>query len=257
MKIEKFSFGKNWMNFSTLLDENRIEAARDSLTSLLGDLNGKSFLDIGCGSGLFAIAAAQLGANPVAGIDIDPLSVQTSIDNANRWGVSDKTGFQQMSVLNLAELQKLGTFDIVYSWGVLHHTGKMYEAIRNAAALVKPDGQFMIAIYNKHATSPVWKRIKWFYNHIPVWGQRLMVYLFIPVIYMAKLLVTRKNPLATRRGMDFFYDIIDWLGGYPYEYASPDEIKGFVEALGFRQTNFIPAKVPTGCNEFVFLRLAD
>ena len=83
-----------------------------------------------------------------------------------------------------------------------------------------------------------------------------MIVLFYPVIWLAKLIVTGKNPLNQERGMDFFYDIIDWLGGYPYEYASRKEIQTFLNQLGFKNIRTIPAQVPTGCNEFIFMTKA-
>ncbi len=52
--------------------------------------------------------------------------------------------------------------------------------------------------------------------------------------------------------MDFFYDVVDWIGGYPYEYASISEIDDMLTNLGFKCTKMIPAKLPTGCNEFIF-----
>jgi 2-polyprenyl-6-hydroxyphenyl methylase/3-demethylubiquinone-9 3-methyltransferase len=151
-------------------------------------------------------------------------------------------------------MEKLGLFDLVYAWGSLHHTGSMHEAITNTARAVAPGGTLILAIYNRHLTSSVWRGIKWFYNQVPSIIQRLMAVLFAGVIYVAKLAVTRRNPLEKERGMDFWYDVIDWIGGYPYEYASPAEIETFLRRLGFTLRTLVPAQVPTGCNEFVFER---
>jgi hypothetical protein len=54
-----------------------------------------------------------------------------------------------------------------------------------------------------------------------------------PVIYLAKWIVTGSNPRNQLRGMDFYFDVIDWVGGYPYEYASRDEVLTMVEPMGF------------------------
>lgn len=54
------------------------------------DLNGKTVIDFGCGSGILAIAALKLGAAHAIGIDIDPQAIQASRDNAQRNGVSDR-----------------------------------------------------------------------------------------------------------------------------------------------------------------------
>jgi 2-polyprenyl-6-hydroxyphenyl methylase/3-demethylubiquinone-9 3-methyltransferase len=162
---------------------------------------------------------------------------------------------QRASVLDSGAMRALQQADIVYSWGVLHHTGQMYPAIEAASRLVKPGGLFVIAIYNKHVTSPIWRAIKWFYNRAPKFVRRPMYYLFYAVIYAAKFAATRQNPLKKERGMDFGYDVVDWIGGYPYEFASIDEITGFVTKLGFATERTIPAQVGTGCNEFVFRKL--
>jgi SAM-dependent methyltransferase len=252
-----FDFGQNWASFSELITEERIQHAHDSLFNLLGTtaLNGKTFLDIGCGSGLFSIAAARLGAR-VFGIDLDPISVETSQKNAQKWlSDSTTTTFQVASILNIDQLDWVDNsdhFDIVYSWGVLHHTGNMAKAMENAAKMIKPGGTFVISIYNRHFTSPVWVPIKRFYNWLPDWGQRGLIGLFSPIIYGAKFLVTGKNPLKMHRhGMDFRHNVIDWLGGYPYEYASVVDMEATLTKLGAAHIRVIPAQVPTGCNEFI------
>jgi 2-polyprenyl-6-hydroxyphenyl methylase/3-demethylubiquinone-9 3-methyltransferase len=255
--IAVFKFGENWASFSKNLDEARIEEAKQSLKKLFGEhkLTGKSFLDIGCGSGLFSIAAARLGACPVLGLDVDPVSVSTSQSNAARWlADSSEISFRQLSVLDAGQMRALGTFDVVYSWGVLHHTGEMTSALMNAAERVSADGDLMIAIYNRHWSSLPWKWIKWLYNHAGKVGQRLLVWVFVPVIFLAKWLVTLRNPLRMQRGMDFMHNIVDWVGGYPYEYASVEEMKAMLGTLGFEVLRVFPAKVPTGCNEFVCRR---
>ena len=251
-----FSFGENWASFSESLSEQQLEEARESLQQLLGgySLEGKSFLDIGCGSGVFSIAAAQLGASPVMGIDLDPVSVRTSQENAKRWAADIPITFQEASVLDDATMESLGVFDVVYSWGVLHHTGDMQKAVKNAAERVRPEGLFVIAIYNRHWSSPLWSVIKRLYNGLPAVGQRFLVWFFAPIIVAAKALATGKNPFRERRGMDFYHNLIDWLGGYPYEYASIEEMRGMLEALGFHVERVIPSPVPTGCNEYVCWR---
>jgi 2-polyprenyl-6-hydroxyphenyl methylase/3-demethylubiquinone-9 3-methyltransferase len=249
-----FEFGKNWASFSRQLDEKRIEEAMRSLESLFGReaVKGKSFLDVGCGSGLFSIAAARLGANKVVGLDIDPVSVSTSRENTRKWLGADSTqvSFQQSSALDIEQMDALGKFDAVYSWGVLHHTGNMALALRNVARRVHHGGMLMIAIYNKHWSSPLWRIIKWFYNKLGGFWQRILVAVFTPIIFVAKFLVTFKNPLKMARGMDFKHNITDWVGGYPYEYASVAEMKHSLEQYGFSVLSVRKAVVPTGCNEY-------
>jgi len=253
-----FEFGKNWASFSRQLDEKRIEDAMRSLESLYGHgaVKGKSFLDIGSGSGLFSIAAARLGAVRIVGLDIDPVSVSTSEENAKRWlsGFSIPVSFQKLSALDTDQMNSLGKFDLVYSWGVLHHTGNMALALRNTALGVADRGLLMIAIYNKHWSSPLWKTIKWFYNKVGEFWRRALIAIFTPIIFVAKFLVTFKNPLKMARGMDFMHNITDWVGGYPYEYASVPEMEKVLKKYGFSILSVRKAAVPTGCNEYVCQR---
>src|SRR2546427_7827466 len=226
-----FDFGANWQAFSAQrIDTQRLAHAVQSLQSLLQQetLQGLSFLDIGCGSGLFALAAYQLGAARVIGIDINPRCLAASEQNRDRFTPEAPITFLQASALVPESFQSLGSFDIVYAWGSLHHTGAMWDAIRNVAKQVALGGTLVLAIYNKHITSPIWKRTKWLYNRLPSFGQRLMAILFAGIVFVAKFLVTRRNPLDKERGMDFWYDVIDWIGGYPYEYALPQEVGTFV-----------------------------
>ncbi len=253
--MRSFDFGKNWQAFSAdHVDERRIAVATRSLQDLLGreDLGGASVLDVGCGSGIFAIAAHRIGADHVLGVDINPRSINASEQNLARLTPDAPVTFRLASALDRTAMDGLGMFDLVYAWGSLHHTGAMYTAITNTARLVTPGGTLVLAIYNRHITSPVWRSIKWFYNRVPWPVQRLMAIIFAGIIYLAKLAVTRRNPLEKERGMDFWYDVIDWVGGYPYEYATPTEIERFVARLGFTLRRLVPAQVPTGCNEFVF-----
>ncbi len=127
----------------------------------------------------------------------------------------------------------------------------MRSALQNAAQRVKAQGTLVVAIYNRHVTSPIWSVIKRFYNALPPIVQKLLIWAFAPVIFLAKLAVTRQHPLKMARGMDFTHNIIDWLGGYPYEYASLEEMKGLLEALGMQVIHVVPARMPTGCNEYV------
>lgn len=252
--MKYFNFGENWQDYSQkYLTEKQLKEAEVSLTSLVGrdKIKNKSFLDIGSGSGIFSIAASRLGASSVVGIDISPESVEAAEKNAKKYAARAK--FICGSILKAKKLKKLGKSEVVYSWGVLHHTGSMYKAIDNAIDLVKPGGILVIAIYNKHWSSPLWKLVKYIYNFMPKVGKTFMIYFFYVVIFVAKFLVTGKNPFKKDRGMSFYYDVVDWIGGYPYEYASKKEIVDFVKKRGLKLTKFVPAEVPTGCNEYVFI----
>lgn len=252
-----FDFGVNWRRFSeSSLDSRKLEMALNSLEQLTGHekIKDSTFLDIGCGSGIFAIAASLAGAKKVIGIDISKKSIETSINNKKRFASEQNVDFFHKSLFD-DDILQMGKFDIVYSWGVLHHTGSMWRAIDIASDLVAPHSLFVIAIYNKHWSSKVWKVVKWLYNVMPNFGQRLMIWTFYPIITIAKLIVTRKNPFRKRRGMSFYYDIVDWLGGYPYEYAGKEQVLEYLEGEGFKCIKFVKPAVPTGCNEFVFLKM--
>lgn len=253
-----FNFGENWRRYSnTILDATRVDTAREALVALVGleNVRDKRFLDIGCGSGIVSIAAAQCSAAEIIGIDVSAEAVEVSRKNAARFGpVGKVVTFRQCSILDPQCLAPLGQFDTVYAWGSLHHTGRMWDAIRNAAQLVNPQGILVLAIYNQHFTSPAWKAIKWGYNWSPRLVQRGMYSVAVPVIAAAKFVATGHNPLRKQRGMDFFVDVVDWIGGYPYEYARPARIAAFVEGLGFDLLRTELGTTPTACNEFVFRR---
>ncbi|KUK09962.1 MAG: 3-demethylubiquinone-9 3-methyltransferase [Clostridia bacterium 41_269] len=162
-----------------------------------------------------------------------------------------------------------GKGDIVYSWGVLHHTGNMRKAIENTARLVKEKGYLIIAIYNHAPSSEFWLKVKKFYNDRPLL-QPLLIALYGSFVVLGYMVKRRTFRLRRERGMHVFFDAIDWLGGLPYEFACFDEVKGFVENLGFKLIH-APTELPcgkgvrtsllknfraayTGCNEFVFRR---
>ena len=247
-----FSFVQNWLNYLNTVEEAELAAARTSLVNLLqvADLHEKRFLDIGCGSGLFSAAALALGAERVTSIDVDLNSIAATQKLKARLPVEQPWQILHGSVLDGAFLQQLPQADIVYSWGVLHHTGNMWPAIENAAGLVAPDGLLVIAIYNRTWSSGFWWQFKRFYNRSNPTMQRFLVwYVFGPRALVR--LLKGKSPVKGDRGMSIYYDAVDWAGGFPYEYASFDEIVNFCRKFGFRLTNAIPTNA-TGCNQFVF-----
>lgn len=256
----RFNFGKNWQSFSkTALDDEKINQARNDFQDLFSgiELKDRSFLDIGFGQGLTLNLAQETGAN-VLGIDVDPDNMDALREISKKFPKHKVPETRIISILDdeFSDSKKSqNKYDIVHSWGVLHHTGKMYEAIKNASDLVGKGGYFVISIYNKHWSSSAWKWIKWSYNISPAIVQNLLIRIFYLIIYFAKLIVTGKDPLNEQRGMDFLHNVVDWIGGYPYEYASRERITKFVNKLGFETLKINPAYVPTGCNEFVFRRI--
>jgi SAM-dependent methyltransferase len=243
---DAFGFGRNWQQYvDEELTPERIKIARDSVTDLVGlDLSGKYFMDIGSGSGLFSLAAHDLGAGRIVSIDVDPDSVASTRNLRERAGAPEHWTVQPASILDSQLVAELEPADVVYSWGVLHHTGDMWTAIRNAAQLVKPGGRFVIAIYNDaHAKrlldSHRWVKIKRFYNRAPRPVQVAMEYTYRSWFW-ANELRKRRSPIKFEReyrrtrGMAFKTDVIDWLGGYPYEFASAEKLVEFCEGLGLK-----------------------
>ena len=265
---KRFEFGENWSRFLEVLDDDRIRQAEDSLRKMLDteSLARQSFLDIGSGSGLFSLAARRLGAS-VYSVDFDPQSVACARELRRRYFPDDTSWkIEEGSALDADYLKSLGLFDVVYSWGVLHHTGDMWRALENAQLPVKQGGKLFIAIYNDTGTQTRrWKWIKKTYNRMPRLLRQPFAALMIAPdeIKPALRAVVRLKPQEyvqrwTRydrnRGMSRWRDIIDWVGGYPYEVATPDEIFDFYYARGFSLTKLKCGGVGLGCNEFVFVR---
>jgi 2-polyprenyl-3-methyl-5-hydroxy-6-metoxy-1,4-benzoquinol methylase len=267
---QRFEFGNNWARFLTVLDETRIQTAERALREMLRveRLDGMRLLDIGSGSGLSSLAARRLGAEVVS-FDYDPASVACTTELRRRYFPADPHwSVQRGSALDPAFIGSLGQFDVVYSWGVLHHTGKMWEALDLAATAVRPGGTLFVAIYNDTGTqSRRWKRIKRVYNELP----RIARSPFAMIVsapgeakaLLRSILTGRPGDYlrswtqySERRGMNRWYDILDWVGGYPYEYASADEIFEFYRHRGFTLSNMKCGGVGLGCNELVFRREA-
>jgi 2-polyprenyl-6-hydroxyphenyl methylase/3-demethylubiquinone-9 3-methyltransferase len=271
MPDEPFAFGKNWRAFvEKHLTAERVEEARQSLLKFAKgyDFRGKTFLDIGCGSGLFSLCAHRLGAQ-VTSFDVDKDSVGCCEYLHELEGRPASWRITHGSVLDETFLATLGKFDFVYSWGVLHHTGDLWRAIGNAAGLVKDGGSFYIAIYNKadgfafyddgrFGPSRFWLLEKELYCALPMPLQRT-----VDGCVMAAMIVlyclTLENPVRkirshkALRGMSWAIDIRDWLGGYPYEFASIAEVFNFLEPRGFELKNLISTNGLRN-NEFLFVK---
>ncbi|MDH4224970.1 MAG: class I SAM-dependent methyltransferase [Deltaproteobacteria bacterium] len=266
-----FAFGKNWKKYAATLTETKIKTAEKSLQEMLetDSLQGKTFLDIGSGSGLFSLAARRLGAK-VHSFDYDQDSVESTARIRELFFKGDPQWVvEQGDVLSKGYLESLGKFDIVYSWGVLHHTGNMWQALENASMPVADKGKLFIAIYNNEGTaSKRWWWIKRIYQILP--GPLKFLYVLAFVLYRQVVdslinlvrslvrLMTGRSVLEIwkphqERGMNVWNDWVDWIGGYPFEVASPQAIFSFYKAKGYGLTQLI-TRHGYGCNEFVFLK---
>jgi 2-polyprenyl-6-hydroxyphenyl methylase/3-demethylubiquinone-9 3-methyltransferase len=243
---QRFAFGDNWRKFGVAVTEEQRQRARVSLELWLGRLEGLTFLDIGAGSGLFAAAAEELGAR-ITAFDFDP---------AGEW-------IERGDVLDRDYMQSLGEFDVVYSWGVLHHTGRLWEALANACDAVAPAGRLFISIYNDQRWwSKVWRVVKRTYPRIPAPLRPLYVAVMIAPLEArtaSKTILLRQNYFATwqdplDRGMNKWRDMVDWIGGYPFEVARPEEVFDFCRRRGFQLEKMKTQGGGHGCNQFLFRR---
>ena len=251
---QRFDFGKNWQSYLQTMTDTKIGLATASLRSTLGldSLSSKTFLDIGSGSGLSSLAARRLGAKVVS-FDFDPKSVQaTQLLKEQYYPGDPDWQIYTGSVLDQKFLADLGAFDIVYSWGVLHHTGDMYNALKNILVNLKAESLLVIAIYNDQGwISDYWRLLKKTYCKVPMLRPFIQL-LHLPYPFGASVLyrlVTGR--LNESRGMSLWHNYLDWLGGYPFEVASTDKMVTFYSAYNLQLQSLISTK-RNGCNEFVF-----
>lgn len=224
-------------------------------------LKNKTFLDIGAGMGLSSLLATQAGAVCCA-VDIDIYVFNLIKKNKKRFfqkyqspkilvgSILDKQFLQMAIQVNTKR------YDIVHAWGVFHHTGKMWQAIKNAQLLVADQGFFVFSLYNAHWTSPLWKIIKLLYIRSPLIIKKCIYALVYSLIAATIFLYNRKKPSDVYvHGIDFTHLVLDLLNGYPYEYAKPTAVISFMEHAGFKLQQFFPTEYPTGCNEYVFKKV--
>lgn len=268
---ERFEFGKNWWRFLQTLNEERINEATKSLSEFLEveNLSGVRFLDVGCGSGLFSLAARRLGAS-VYSFDYDPQSVACTQALHDQYFPEDsKWTIDEGSVLNEDYVRSLGIFDVVYSWGVLHHTGSILSALANVGIPVQAGGKLFIAIYNDQGrASRRWVRIKKFYCRLPhslkfpfaiamMLPRETKLLLKYGLTLRPHRYMQKWTKYSSNRGMSRWYDHVDWLGGYPFEVAKPEEILHFYRERGFTLERMQTVGGGAGNNEFVFRKTTE
>jgi 2-polyprenyl-6-hydroxyphenyl methylase/3-demethylubiquinone-9 3-methyltransferase len=149
----------------------------------------------------------------------------------------------------------------------------MWRAIENLSHLVAPGGLFALALYNdEQYISRAWRGIKRMYQRLPGMVRVVYVLLFWSVLWLKRLfatfaasvlrLLTLRNPVtpftnwireSRSRGMHSWYDLVDWIGGWPFEVARPEEVFRYMRDRGFTLIE-LTTSGGHGCNEFVFQR---
>ena len=263
----RFTFGKNWAAFLKGLDDAAIEDAVASLQEMLGveSLAGKTFLDIGSGSGLFSLAARRLGGR-VLSFDYDRESCGCTETLKRRFFAGDPAWtVERGDILDRSYVESLGSFDVVYAWGVLHHTGAIWAALDHARLPVRANGTLFIAIYNFQTRwTAFYTVMKRAYVRSPILGKVVIAGAYIGFTVTRSFvfdLARLRSPISryrvrNRRGMSLWHDWIDWIGGYPFEAATPEEVFDFYRQHGFTLVRLTTVGGGSSNNQFVFRRTA-
>lgn len=256
----RFEFGENWTNFLSLVDEERIAQASARLAEIAGDISGKSFLDAGSGSGIHSLAAVRLGAARVLSFDYDPKSVACTAEMKRRFAPMASWQVEAGSALDKEYLRSLGPFDVVYSWGVLHHTGAMWKGLD--LITIPAREHLVICLYaDQGAVSRLWRSLKRSYVAHP-WSRPAVTLASLITLWLPKLLLSPHRVISdwknwkVKRGMSAWHDIVDWAGGYPFEFAAPSEVIAFYQKRGFVLKALHPFGRIIRMNEYIFERIA-
>lgn len=264
----RFEFGKNWQGYLDNIDTINLDNATKSLKEMfqIDNMHEKTFLDVGSGSAIFSLAARGLGAKVVS-MDYDPNSVDCAKRLKEKYYKDDDFWkIIEGSAIDKVFMKSLGEYDYVYSWGVLHHTGQMWNALDYIDTNVKKNGKLFISLYNdQNRMSKFWMLIKKMYVSLPKFLRFIIVipsliFLWAPAtirdFVVLKPFKTWKN-YHSNRGMSAYRDLIDWVGGYPFEVAAPDEVFLFYKRKNYILENLITVSGGHGCNEYVFKKEAN
>ena len=267
----QFSFGQNWQQF--------VHRGRLSMYGLLSSvrevrgffgtagLQGLRVLDLGCGSGLSSLAFRLLGAHVVsADVQEESLEAAKSMKSVfiphvpGRNDEDHAWTFKKLSALDAWSLAAIQPFDVVYTWGVLHHTGDVWQAVHNAQLPLADDGLLIVAVYAEEFYDEKENIImmKQFYRNASV-KQQEHLDIAVGLFWLRPLLHSGKNPFevlrnfSEMRGMEFWTDVRDWLGGWPTEFISTSAMLSFARRMGLHCIN---VRRNGGNTEFAFTRPA-
>ena len=262
--IKRFEFGENWHDFvKKNFSQDKVEISKRHILEFIRreTLQGLTFLDIGCGSGLHSLAAQQAGARSVYGFDFDVESVSAAIFVKEQAGCPANWSVEQGSIIDDNFVSRIPQFDLVYAWGVLHHTGDVWHAIHNAAGRVKPGGLFYLALYSADVQidppPQFWLDVKQKYVSSGKLYRRFMEAWYIwrfqmnRNIFLLPQLIKIMISYRKNRGMNMLTDIRDWLGGWPMEFVRDADAILFCKDLGFHLENIATGQANT---EFLFKR---
>jgi SAM-dependent methyltransferase len=253
----RFEFGENWTQFLSVVNEDRIAQACAGVAETVGDISGKSFLDAGSGSGIHSLAAVRLCAARVLSFDYDPKSVACTAEMKRRFASMANWHIEAGSALDEQYLRSLGAFDVVYSWGVLHHTGAMWKSLELITIPAKE--HLVICLYaDQGAVSRLWRFLKRCYVSHPYSRPAViaasLVTLWAPKLLLPHRVISDWRNWKVKRGMSAWHDIVDWAGGYPFEFAAPEDVISFYQKRGFALKALRPFGRIIRMHEYVFVR---
>lgn len=256
-----FSFGRNWYSFVESMPDSAIESAQEDIIDWVGEsgVRGRSVIDVGCGSGLSSACLFAMGASTLQSFDLDFWSIESTKIFRKRAGDPENWTLQQGSILDEDFVAALPRADLVYAWGVLHHTGDMWRAVEHAAQLVDLDGHLWLALYTKGPRYAQDLALKQRYNRVSRLGKKWMIYRGIFHL-MRRRWRAQQNPFAWNqrraRGMGTYHDLVDWLGGLPYEVASPQEVTEFLSSRGFLEVR-LDQRPERRTSRYLFKRIRE